>query len=49
MSFINDKFMLKNKTAKKLYDEFAKDLPIIDYHCHLSPQMIAEDYKFKST
>lgn len=48
MRFINDDFMLKNETAKKLYHEFAKDLPIIDYHCHLSPKMIAEDYKFKN-
>ncbi len=48
MGIINEKFMLKNDTARKLYSEFAKDLPIIDYHCHLSPQMIAEDYKFKN-
>ena len=48
MGIINDNFILKSKTAKKLYKEFTKDLPIIDYHCHLSPQMIAEDYKFKS-
>lgn len=48
MGIINDGFMLKNKTAKKLYERYAKDLPIIDYHCHLSPQMIAEDYKFKN-
>ena len=48
MGIINDSFMLKNETAKKLYEEFAKDLPIIDYHCHLSPKMIADDYKFKS-
>jgi len=48
MGIINDKFMLKNGTAKKLYEDFAKDLPIIDYHCHISPQMIAEDYKFKN-
>ena len=47
MSIINDSFMLKTETAKKLYD-MVKDLPIIDYHCHLSPQMIAEDYKFKN-
>ena len=47
MSFINDSFMLKSETAKKLYDE-VKDLPIIDYHCHLSPKMIAENYKFKN-
>ena len=47
MSFINDNFMLKNETAKKLYDK-VKDLPIIDYHCHISPKMIAENYKFKN-
>lgn len=47
MEFINDKFMLKNKTALKLYRS-VKDLPIIDYHCHLSPEMIAKDYKFKN-
>jgi len=48
MGIINEKFMLKNETARKLYNDFAKDLPIIDYHCHLSPQMIAEDYRFKN-
>ena len=47
MSFINDNFMLKTKTAKKLY-RMIKDLPIIDYHCHLSPKQIAENYKFKN-
>ena len=39
--------MLKTKTARKLYAA-VKDLPIIDYHCHLSPKMIAEDYKFRN-
>ena len=48
MAFINDNFMLKTKTAKKLYDSFSKDLPIIDYHCHLNPQMIAENKNFKN-
>ena len=47
MSFINDNFMLRGKAAKKLY-EIVKDLPIIDYHCHLSPKMIAENYRFKN-
>lgn len=46
--FINENFMLKNETAKKLYNEYAKDLPIIDYHCHLNPQQIAENYQFKN-
>lgn len=48
MGIINDNFLLKNETAIKLYHDFAKDMPIIDYHCHLSPKMIAEDYRFKS-
>ncbi|MEE1049679.1 MAG: glucuronate isomerase [Clostridia bacterium] len=47
MSFINDDFMLKNNTAKELY-EAVKDLPIIDYHCHLVPKMIADNHKFKN-
>ena len=47
MSFINDSFMLKNEPAKKLY-AMVKDLPIIDYHCHLSPKQIAENYQFKN-
>ena len=47
MSFITDEFMLKNKTAVELYEQ-VKDLPIIDYHCHISPKMIAENYKFKN-
>ena len=47
MSFINDNFMLKNKTARALYDA-VKDLPIIDYHCHLVPAMIANDHKFRN-
>ena len=48
MSFINDDFMLRNATAKELYHSFAENTPIIDYHCHLSPKMIAENYRFKN-
>ncbi len=48
MSFINEKFMLRTKTAQKLFDLYAKNMPIIDYHCHLSPKMIAENYKFEN-
>ncbi len=48
MGIINDNFMLKNKTARKLYKKYAEKMPIIDYHCHLSPKMIAEDYRFKN-
>lgn len=40
--------MLHTDVAKKLYHEYAELLPIIDYHCHLSPRMIAENYKFSN-
>lgn len=45
MGIVNESFMLKNTTAQALYDK-VKDLPIIDYHCHLSPQQIARDHRF---
>ena len=48
MTLINDDFMLRNETAKMLYHDFAEGMPIIDYHCHLSSKMIAENYKFKN-
>ena len=47
MSIITNDFMLKNKTAVELY-EHVKDLPIIDYHCHISPKMIAENHQFRN-
>lgn len=47
MGIINDSFMLTNETGKRLFFDYAKDMPIIDYHCHLVPEMIAKDYKFK--
>lgn len=47
MSFINSDFMLSNDYAKELYHESAKEMPIIDYHCHLVPKMIAENYQFE--
>lgn len=46
--FINKDFLLSNDVAKKLYHEYAADLPIIDYHCHISPQQIAEDKQFNN-
>ena len=45
--FIKDDFMLHSKTARELF-EMVKDLPIIDYHCHLPPVQIAENYQFKN-
>ena len=44
--FLNEHFLLESKTAQQLYHEFAKDLPIIDYHCHLPPDQIANDHRF---
>lgn len=40
--------MLQNKTAIELYHNYAKDMPIYDYHCHLSPKDIAENRKFNT-
>ena len=48
MNFINEDFMLHGKTAKNLYEKYAKDMPIIDYHCHLPVKCIAENYQFKN-
>jgi glucuronate isomerase len=45
---IHEDFLLQNKPARRLYHEFAKDLPIIDYHCHLPPQQVAGDHQFKN-
>lgn len=47
-TIINDNFLLKTPTAQKLYHDYAKEMPIIDYHCHLNPKLIAEDYQFQS-
>ena len=44
--FMDDDFLLQTETAKKLYHEHAKKMPIIDYHCHLIPAQIANDQKF---
>ena len=44
--FIKENFLLQSKTAERLYFGYAKDQPIIDYHCHLPVQEIAENKKF---
>ena len=48
MSFCNDSFLLSCATAADLYHRVAKVQPIFDYHCHLSPQDIAEDRRFEN-
>ncbi len=44
--FIDENFLLFTKTARKLFHEHASLLPVIDYHCHLSPKELAEDKRF---
>ena len=48
IKWLHDDFLLKNKTARQLYHEFAAPMPIIDYHNHLSPAKIADDTKFEN-
>ena len=48
MSFINDNFMLRTETARRLYHEYAAEMPIIDYHCHLVPAQIANNVAFRN-
>ena len=47
MSFIHKDFMLSTETARALYHGHAEGMPIIDYHCHLVPQQIAENIQFR--
>ncbi len=46
MSFITEDFLLTTKEAVRLYHDYAENLPIFDYHCHLSPDQIARDHVF---
>lgn len=46
--FMDENFLLNNETAIRLYHDYAKDMPIIDYHCHLSPKEIYENKTFKN-
>lgn len=47
-SFIHDDFLLQTGFARRLYHDYAAPLPLIDYHCHLSPQAIAENRHFRT-
>ena len=47
-NFLDENFLLKTKTAQRLYHEYASSMPIIDYHCHLPQQHIAEDKQYKN-
>lgn len=46
--FMDENFLLQTETAQKLYHEHAAKMPIIDYHCHLIPKMVADDHRFSS-
>ena len=46
--FLDENFLLQSTTAQKLYHDYAKDMPIIDYHCHLPPDQIANDINFEN-
>jgi Glucuronate isomerase len=48
VKFLDENFLLTTKTAQKLYHDFAQSMPIIDYHCHLPPDQIANDINFKN-
>ena len=48
MSFIHDDFLLDTEQARVLYHDYAKDLPIIDYHCHLHPEQVGNNKQFKN-
>lgn len=47
-NFLDENFLLQTETAQTLYHEFAKDMPIIDYHNHLLPDQIAQDKNFEN-
>ncbi|AJR06156.1 glucuronate isomerase [Photobacterium gaetbulicola] len=44
--FLCDDFLLSNEIARVLYHDYAKDMPIYDYHCHLNPQEVAQNRRF---
>lgn len=46
--FLDENFLLQNKTAQELYHDFAKSMPVIDYHNHLPPEQIANDINFEN-
>ena len=46
MSYIKDNFLLTNKTAEKLYFDYASKMPIFDYHCHLPEKQLLENAEF---
>ncbi len=48
MAFINDQFLLSTETGRRLFGKFAENEPILDYHCHLPPQDVASNRRFRN-
>jgi glucuronate isomerase len=46
--FMDEDFLLNSETSKHLYHAYAKEMPVIDYHCHLPPDQIANDHQFEN-
>lgn len=46
--FNDENFLLQTATAQRLYHEYAAPQPIIDYHCHLNPQYVADNHVFEN-
>jgi glucuronate isomerase len=46
--FMDENFLLSSRTAERLYHEYAAEMPIIDYHCHINPAEICEDRRFEN-
>lgn len=46
--FMDENFLLTNETAETLYHDYAKNMPIFDYHCHLNPKEIAENKQYRN-
>ena len=46
--FMDSEFLLNNKTAQRLYHSYAENTPIVDYHCHIIPEQIANNMQFEN-
>ncbi|HXB05903.1 MAG TPA: glucuronate isomerase, partial [Puia sp.] len=47
-NFLDENFLLQTEAARRLYHDYAREMPVIDYHCHLPPQQIAADHQFQN-
>ena len=47
-AFMDSEFLLSTETAQELFHTYAEKTPILDYHCHITPQEIAEDRQFEN-